>query len=142
MAEAGSSEVEPFRVLDTRKRRSAGVVYLIGAAIAGSVAVAVSLPMIWLTAVSPLIALALYQVVCAWNMGVKDTDAIAAASDTVSFPVGHASATLGYRGWLARPVWQVLVFADGAAPEMQGLVTIDAVDGNITGTYEESVATP
>lgn len=140
--DAASSEVGPFRVLDTRKRRSAAVVYLIGAALAGLVAVGVSLPMVWATTVAPLVGLALCQVVCAWNMGVKDADAIRIASGVVTFPVGHASATLGYRGWLARPVWQVLVFADGAAPDKQGLVTVDAIDGDVTGTFEESVATP
>ncbi len=142
MAEGSSSEGGPFRVLDTRKRRSAAVVYLIGAVLAGWATIAASLPIMWATAVAPLFVLALYQVVCAWTMGVKDAAAIRAASEAVSFPAGHASATLGYRGWLARPVWQVLVFADGAAPDMQGLVTIDAVDGDITGTYEESVTTP
>jgi hypothetical protein len=68
--------------------------------------------------------------------------AIAIASDAAPFPVGHGSATLGFTGLTAKPVWQVLVFESGAAPRHQALVTVDALTGEVTGTYSEAVPTP
>ena len=75
-------------------------------------------------------------------MQVTDMAAIQGAADEVSFSVGHGSATLGYRGLRARPVWEVLVFGDGPAPRYQALVTIDAVSGEVTGIYEQAVEQP
>jgi hypothetical protein len=96
----------------------------------------------WLTAVVPLVGLALIQVAGGWRMKVKDIEAIGIASDHASFDVGHGSATLGFRGVLAKPVWQVLVFADGPAPDTQALVTVDALTGEVRDSYEESVPAP
>jgi hypothetical protein len=69
-------------------------------------------------------------------------EAISIASEGASFAVGHASGTLGFRGLLAKPVWQVLVFAAGDAPAKQALVTVDGLSGAILGSYEEDVPTP
>ncbi|MGI9584868.1 MAG: hypothetical protein ACR2N7_04700 [Acidimicrobiia bacterium] len=132
----------PYRVLDTRKRRSAGIVYLVMGAIGAGIIVLAGISLMWLTAVVPLVAVAGYQFVCAWPMKVGDNMAIELSAAAVSFPFGHGSASLGYSGWLARPVWQVLVFAAGAAPDHQGLVTIDAGSGEVTGLYEEQVEQP
>jgi hypothetical protein len=132
----------PYRVLDTRKRRSAGFVYLVIAAAAAGVIALSGVSLMWLTAVAPLLGIASYQFVGAWSMKVRDIEAIEMAAGAVSFPFGHGSASLGYTGWLARPVWQVLVFAAGPTPDHQGLVTIDAVSGEVTGRYEEPVDAP
>jgi len=96
----------------------------------------------WFTAVVPLIMLAGIQVAGGWRMRVKDIEAIRIASDSASFDVGHGSATLGFRGPLAKPVWQVLVFADGPAPDRQALITVDALSGDVRGSYEEPVPVP
>jgi hypothetical protein len=96
----------------------------------------------WFTAVGVLLVLAAAQVVGAWRMPITDLAAIDIAADAASFDVGHGSATLGYRGILAQPVWQVLVFAGTPSPDHQALVTIDAMTGEVTGTYEETVPLP
>jgi len=36
----------------------------------------------------------------------------------------------------------VLVFADGAAPDTQALITVDALTSEILGVYEEPVPVP
>jgi hypothetical protein len=98
--------------------------------------------LMWLTGVVPLLALAGYQFAGAWKMHVTDMGAIGIASESASFNVGHGSATLGYRGVLAKPVWQVLVFSDSPSPDRQALVTVDAISGDVTGQYEETVEAP
>lgn len=134
--------VGPYRVLDTAIRRRAALVY-VGVAIAAAGLVLISgVSAMWLTAVLPLIGLAAIQFAGGWKMQVKDTEAIRIASDEASFNVGHGSATLGFTGPLAKPVWQVLVFADGPAPDRQALITVDALTGDVRGAYEESVPVP
>lgn len=131
-----------YRSIDTRTRRRAGYTYLASAGVACLVTVASGVGPMWLTAVLPLLALAAYQFAGAWRMSIGDMDAIRIASDTASFPVGHGSATLGYRGLLAKPVWQVLVFSASPSPDHQALVTVDAMTGAVTGSYEEAVDPP
>jgi hypothetical protein len=134
--------IRPYRILDTAKRRRAGVVYIVMAVLAGVIATSTQIQLLWLTAVVPLFALAGYQFLGGWKMQVTDMEAIEKASDRVSFTTGHGSATLGYRGLRARPVWEVLIYGDGPAPQFQALVTIDAVSGEVTGTFEEEVVKP
>jgi len=132
----------PYRILDTRRRWRAGVVYLAMAIAAAATIGATATSAMWLTAVLPIVTLAVYQFAGSWRMTVGDVDAITIASDATSFSVGHGSATLGYRGFLAMPVWQVLVFADTPSPDRQALVTVDARTGAVTGRYEETVEVP
>lgn len=96
----------------------------------------------WFTGVGALLALAAYQFAGAWTMQVTDMQAIDIASSVASFPVGHGSATLGYSGVLAKPMWQVLVFSNTPSPDRQALVTVDALSGDVTGQYEEAVELP
>jgi hypothetical protein len=112
------------------------------AGVASTIAATTEIQLLWLTAVAPLLVLAGYQFLGGWKMQITDMEAIEIAGDEVSFGAGHGSATLGYRGLRARPVWQVLVFGDGAAPQFKALITIDAVSGEVTGTYEEAVEQP
>jgi len=141
-SEGGGGTIRPYRILDTAKRRRAGVVYIVMAVLAAAVVIATQIQLMWLTAVGSLLMLAGYQFLGGWKMQVTDMEAIEKASDRVSFATGHGSATLGYRGLRARPVWEVLVYGDGPAPQFQALVTIDAVSGEITGIYEEPVVQP
>jgi len=103
---------------------------------------ATGMPLLWVTAVAPLLGIAAYQFLGGWKLEVSDMEAIAMAGERASFDVGHGSATLGFAGLRARPVWQVLVFGGGPAPRYQALVTIDGVSGDITGIYEEEVKQP
>ncbi|HSJ72633.1 MAG TPA: hypothetical protein VLA29_13420 [Acidimicrobiia bacterium] len=140
----GRGEPAPvaYRSIDTRARRRSGYTYLASAVVAGVITVVSGVGAMWLTAVIPLIALGAYQVAGAWRMRIGDMDAIRIASEAASFPVGHGSATLGYRGLLAKPVWQVLVFSASPSPDHQALVTVDAMTGAVTGSYEEAVDLP
>jgi hypothetical protein len=53
--------------------------------------------------------------------------------------VGHASAAVGFDGWRARPIWNVLVFSADDPPTERGLIRVDAVDGTVVETYVEAV---
>ncbi len=141
-AHPGEDPLTPYRQLDTAKRRTAGAVYLVMAGVSGALVVASGVDGMWLTAVAPLTLIALYQFLGGWKLEVTDMQAIDKAADAASFAFGHGSATLGYRGLLAKPVWQVLVFAAGPAPDRQALVTVDGLSGEITGIYEEAVDAP
>lgn len=132
----------PYRTLDTRRRARAAIVYGVVAAIAAGIVVATGLSAMWFTTVIPIVALAGYQLAGAWRMQVDDMEAIAIAGEAASFDFGHGSATLGYRGPMAKPVWQVLVFSDTPSPDHQALVTIDALSGEVTGIYEEALPVP
>lgn len=135
-------DIGPYRLLDTSRRRRAGIVYLAIAAVCAAIVMAIDVPAMWFTGVGALLILAAYQFAGAWTMRVTDMEAIEIASGTSSFAVGHGSATLGYRGVLAKPIWQVLVFSDTPSPDRQALVTVDALTGDVTGKYEEAVPAP
>ena len=132
----------PYRVIDTAIRRRAAIVYFVMATLAAVLVLVSGVSAMWLTAVVPIAGLGVIHVVAAWRMPVTDMRAIEIASEDASFDVGHGSATLGYHGWLAKPVWQVLVFSDSPSPDRQALVTVDAMSGEVTGRYEEAVDIP
>ncbi len=134
--------LEPYRVLDTAKRRQAGAVYVAMAGVAGVFAAASGTAMLVATASVPLLCIATYQFITGWRLKIRDIKALGLASKATSFPFGHGSATLRFRGPLAKPVWQVLLFSAGSAPDRLALVTIDGLSGDVTGVFEEAVLAP
>ena len=64
-------------------------------------------------------------------------DLTVAATERVGFPVGHASAQLGWRGLLSRPTWRILVYSAENPPKQRGLVLVDGVDGRIVSWFSE-----
>src|SRR5260221_6275108 len=58
-----------------------------------------------------LVLVGLYHVLAGWHLAVRETDALAAASRQVGFPIGHASAQLGWRGLLSKPTWRILLYS-------------------------------
>jgi hypothetical protein len=68
---------------------------------------------------------------------VRDTDALVAAVREVGFPVGHASAQLGWRGLRSRPTWRILLYSAEDPPSRRGLVLVDAVDATVLGQLVE-----
>jgi hypothetical protein len=78
-----------------------------------------------------------YHVVAGWNLDVTDTDALVAAVKRVGFPVGHASAQLGWRGLLSRPTWRILLYSAEDPPTRRGLVLVDGVDGSVLAELVE-----
>ena len=84
-----------------------------------------------------LVLIAVYHFAAAWPTDVDQTEALAVASRTVGFPVGHASAQLGWRGLRSRPSWRILLYSADAPPSLRGLVELDAVDASVLGEYVE-----
>jgi hypothetical protein len=128
--------VGPYTFPDIKRRRIAGTIYLVvaaGALWAGLAAANGGL-------VFGAILLALiggYHFLAAWPLKVDQTEALAVASRTVGFPVGHASAQLAWRGLRSRPAWRILVYSADEPPSVRGLVELDAVDGHVLGEYTE-----
>jgi hypothetical protein len=60
-----------------------------------------------------------------------------AASREVGFPVGHASAQLGWRGFRSRPTWRILLYSAEEPPKTRGLVLVDGVDGTVLEHFTE-----
>jgi hypothetical protein len=128
--------VGPYLFPDIRRRRIAGTIHaLVGlVSLVGGIASGND----GLLAAGVLLALvAGYHWLTAWHLVLDQTAALAAASRTVGFPVGHASATLGWRGLLSRPSWRILVYSADAPPTRRGLVEVDAIDGTTLGQYVE-----
>jgi len=76
--------------------------------------------------------------VAAYPLRVRDLDALSAASRVVGFPVGHASAQLGWRGVRSRPTWRILLYSADDPPTQRGLVLVDAVDGGVVDHFVEA----
>jgi hypothetical protein len=128
--------VGPYTFPDVKRRRIAGTIYLVvgaGALWAGLATANGGL-------VFGAVLLALiggYHFLAAWPLKVDQTEALAVASRTVGFPVGHASAQLAWRGLRSRPAWRILVYSADDPPSVRGLVELDAVDGHVLGEYTE-----
>jgi hypothetical protein len=80
---------------------------------------------------------AAYSFVTGWDLAVDERDALVAATRQVGFPVGHASAQMGWRGLLSRPTWRILLYSAEEPPERRGLVLIDGVDGSVFEHFVE-----
>jgi hypothetical protein len=128
--------VGPYVFPDIRRRRIAGTLYAI-----------LGLAMLWAALASAnrgllfgailLLAIASYHFLAGWPLEIDQTEALAVASRTVGFPVGHASAQLGWRGLRSRPAWRILLYSAEDPPATRGLVELDAVDGHVIGEYTE-----
>ena len=128
--------VGPYQFPDIRRRRIAGTIYAVLAAIAVGVALAADNRGILLGAIL-LGLIAIYHFLAAWPLRIDQTEALAVASRTVGFPVGHASAQLAWRGLRSRPTWRILLYSADEPPSMRGLVELDAVDAEVIGEYTE-----
>jgi hypothetical protein len=128
--------VGPYTFPDIKRRRIAGTIYLVvgaGALWAGFAASNGGL----IFGGGLLVLIAAYHFLAAWPLKVDQTEALAVASRTVGFPVGHASAQLAWRGLRSRPAWRILVYSADEPPSVRGLVELDAVDGHVLGEYTE-----
>lgn len=70
-----------------------------------------------------------------WHMQLDQGEALVAATREAGFPVGHASALLGWRGATARPTWRILLYWAETPPTRRGLVEVDAVTGEVLDSY-------
>jgi hypothetical protein len=134
--------VGPYTFPDINRRRIPGAMYLVLAALCF---------LLWVThrhghvlvnggflAVAVVFALVgAYHFAAGWSLKVSDTDALVAAVRHIGFPVGHASAQLGWRGLRSRPTWRILLYSAEEPPEKRGLVLVDGVDGEVLGDFVE-----
>ncbi len=78
-----------------------------------------------------------YSIVAGWNLDVDERDALVEATKAVGFPVGHASAQMGWRGLLSRPTWRILLYSNDEPPAKRGFVLVDGVDGAVVDAFVE-----
>ena len=84
-----------------------------------------------------LMLLGAYGLAAGVPLLVHEADALAAAARHVGFPIGHASAQLGWQGLRSRPTWRILAYSDENPPTKRGLVLVDGVDGSVKGDLVE-----
>ncbi len=131
----------PVSFPDNSRRRIPGLLYL---------GVAAACVLVWAGAGDAVlvndgflyvaVALAGFGVYClsaGWQLGVDATEALVQATRHVGFPVGHASASMGWRGLRSRPTWRILVYSAEEPPAQRGLVLVDAVDGRVLEHFVE-----
>lgn len=121
---------------DIRRRRAPAVAYLVLAALLAALFATHSGSDVlvnrgFLAAAIALALIGAYHLSAAWPLAVRDTEALLAAAGEVGFPVGHASAQLGWRGLRSRPTWRILLYSSEEPPAKRGLVLVDAVDGHV-----------
>ena len=131
----------PYEVPDPARRRRAGLAYFVGAGIVLG-GIALGLPGGMVVIAGLLAAIGLYHLAAGHHLEVREGAALNAANKATDYPVGHASAVLGFEGLLARPVWNVLVFSDDEPPSQRGLVRVDGRTGDVIETYTEDVPLP
>jgi hypothetical protein len=134
--------VGPYLFPNNNRRRIPGYLYLVTAAACVAVwALVDDSPYVnsgFLLAAGLLTVVGLYSLVSGWNLDVDEQDALVAATRAVGFPVGHASAQMGWRGLLSRPTWRILLYSADTPPAKRGLVLVDGVDGEIVQHFVEA----
>jgi hypothetical protein len=133
--------VGPYLFPNNNRRRIPGYLYLATAAACVAVwALVDDSPYVnggFLLAAALLTVVGVYSLVSGWNLDVDEQDALVAATRAVGFPVGHASAQMGWRGLLSRPTWRILLYSADTPPAKRGLVLVDGVDGEIVQHFVE-----
>ncbi|WP_208027776.1 hypothetical protein [Rhabdothermincola sediminis] len=138
-----SGYVGPYLFPNNNRRRIPAILYwVISAACAGLwLATRGGDPVLvnsgFLAAAVGLALAGVYSFVTGWDLDVDERDALVAATRQVGFPVGHASAQMGWRGLLSRPTWRILLYSAEDPPEKRGLVLIDGVNGDVVEWFVE-----
>ncbi|HSF86813.1 MAG TPA: hypothetical protein VLG28_14310 [Acidimicrobiia bacterium] len=135
---AGALDLYPYAVPDPARRRQAAVVYLAAAVVTAALIFAGLPAGMWLI-VGVLVALAAWHMAAGWHLEIREWKALEIANRAIGFPVGHASASLGFYGWRSRPIWNILVFSADDPPGERGLVRIDGITGSVVEQYAEPV---
>ena len=84
-----------------------------------------------------LVLFALYSYQAGFDLEVDERDALVAATRAVGFPVGHASAQLGWRGLRSKPTWRILLYSSEEPPTKRGLVLVDGIHGDVLEHFVE-----
>lgn len=133
--------VGPYLFPNNNRRRVPGYLYLASAVACAALWLFVDeSPFVnegFLFAAVLLAVVGVYSLVSGWNLDVDEQDALVAAGRAVGFPIGHASAQMGWRGLLSRPTWRILLYSSENPPAKRGLVLVDGVDGSIVQHFVE-----
>ncbi|MDP9071820.1 MAG: hypothetical protein M3N68_11215 [Actinomycetota bacterium] len=134
--------VGPYTFPDNSRRRIPGVIYLATAAGCAALWVARGTGGVLvngglLLGAALLGVIGAFHLAAGWRLAVRETDALVSASRRVGFPVGHASAQLGWRGLRSRPTWRILLYSAEDPPARRGLVLVDGVDGGVVAHFVE-----
>lgn len=78
-----------------------------------------------------------YSLITGWNLDVDEREALVQSTKAVGFPVGHASAQMGWRGLLSRPTWRILLYSNEEPPAKRGFVLVDGVKGDVVDAFVE-----
>lgn len=135
--------VGPYVFPDNNRRRIPGYLYIISGAgclalyaAFGSGAVLVNTGFLVVGIV--LVLVGGYQLLSGFDLVIDERDALVNASRVVGFPVGHASAQMGWRGYRSRPTWRILLYSAEEPPTKRGFVLVDGVDGEIVEHFVEA----
>jgi hypothetical protein len=127
---------------DPGRRRWVGAGWLVIAAIAAAIVTAngtdgvlVNKGLLYFALGAALIGA--YHLVAGAGLKIRDADALAIASEHVGFPIGHASAQLGFQGLLSRPTWRILLYSAENPPKKRGIVLVDGRNAAVLGDYVE-----
>jgi len=138
-----SGYVGQYTFPDIARRRIPAVIYLVIAALCfllwvthrGPSHVLVNEGFFWVAVALALVGL--YHWAAAWTLNVGQTDALVAAVRRVGFPVGHASAQLGWSGLRSRQVWRILLYSAEDPPQRRGVVLVDGVSADVLFDFVE-----
>ena len=137
-----SGQLGPYRFPSPARRRIGGRIYLTAGLLAVFGALANLGAGLWVVALG-LLALAYVHYRTAWSLAIDQERALDMAAALAPFPVGHASAALGFVGGRSRPVWNLILYSAEDPPVMRALVRIDAVSGHrIDEVYTEQLEQP
>ena len=84
-----------------------------------------------------LVLFGLYSYQAGFDLEVDERDALVAATRAVGFPVGHASAQMGWRGLRSKPTWRILLYSSEEPPVKRGLVLVDGINGDVLQHFVE-----
>lgn len=138
-----SGYVGPYVFPNNNRRRIPGYIYLgLAAACVAAWLVArdgdgavVNEGVIW--AAVALVVAGAYCLIAGVDLDVDEQDALVISTRTVGFPVGHASAQMGWRGIRSRPTWRILCYSAENPPTQRALLLIDGVDGEVIDWFVE-----
>lgn len=143
-ADLNASEfVGPYMFPNNSRRRIPGVLYLFAAVLLvgvwgftnGDDSAAINGGV--LAAGIGLALFGTFHLITGWDLAVDENDALVVATRAAGFPIGHASAQMGWRGFLSRPTWRLLVYSNEPQPAKRGLVLVDGVDGEVLDVFVE-----
>ena len=137
-----SGQLGPYQFPSPARRRIGARVYLGAGLVAVFGALANLGAGLWAVAIG-LMTLAYVHYRTAWPLAIGQDQALDTAAALSPFPVGHASAALGFVGGRARPVWNLILYSAENPPRSRALVRLDAVSGRqFDEVYTEQLPQP